>query len=104
MNILASTFTGLFNVTIILFIIVYIFAVIGIHLFGDSYKDRLAPRWNFKDFPHSVLVVFRILCGEWIELLYETLDTNHYAISILFFIATVVIGNFVVRYPYHLLS
>ena len=24
------------------------------------------PRWNFTDFMHSFMIVFRVLCGEWI--------------------------------------
>lgn len=99
MNVLASSFTGLFKVTVILVIVIYIFAVVGIHLFGDSYQGNIPPRWNFIDFPHAVMVVFRILCGEWIELLYQTLDANHPAIAIPFFIAVVVIGNLIVSNP-----
>ena len=103
MNVLASSFTGLFKVSVILIIVIYIFAVVGIHLFGDSYDGNVRPRWNFNDFPHAVMVVFRILCGEWIELLYQTLDTNHPALAIPFFIAVVIIGNLIVRSLQHAL-
>jgi hypothetical protein len=27
------------------------------------------PRWNFTDFMHSFMIVFRVLCGEWIGML-----------------------------------
>ena len=96
MNVMGSTVTGLFNVSVILFIFIYIFAVVGVHLFGASYKESV-PRWNFKDFPHSVMVVFRILCGEWIELLHQTLDTNHVAITIPFFVGSIIVCHFLVR-------
>ena len=28
-------------------------------------------RWNFTDFFHSFMMIFRILCGEWIEPLWD---------------------------------
>lgn len=28
-------------------------------------------RWNFNDFFHSFMMIFRILCGEWIEPLWD---------------------------------
>ncbi len=52
-------------------IIVFIFAVVGMQLFGKNYescvckisKDCTLPRWHMKDFFHSFLIVFRVLCG-----------------------------------------
>jgi voltage-gated sodium channel type II alpha len=29
------------------------------------------PRWNFTDFMHSFMIVFRVLCGEWIESMWD---------------------------------
>ena len=31
----------------------------------------LPHRWNFTDFFHSFMMIFRILCGEWIEPLWD---------------------------------
>jgi len=31
----------------------------------------LRRRWNFTDFFHSFMMIFRILCGEWIEPLWD---------------------------------
>lgn len=115
------------NLTLILVIVIYIFAVIGMQLFSKDYTaDKFYPdpvprwvrcvstknifsfssilkikscfqnlkliltklmstildltfvsfikfsyRWNFNDFFHSFMMIFRILCGEWIEPLWD---------------------------------
>lgn len=53
------------------------------------------PRWNFKDFLHSFMIIFRVLCGEWIESMWDCIRSNGY-VCVPFFIATMIIGNLVV--------
>lgn len=53
------------------------------------------PRWNFCDFLHSFMIVFRVLCGEWIESMWNCMVVSGY-ICIPFFLLTMVIGNLVV--------
>ena len=59
------------NITVILLILMFIFAVVGMQLFRSVYTETEfpegVPRWNFKDFPRSFMMVFRIICGKWIE-------------------------------------
>lgn len=55
------------------------------------------PRWNFTDFMHSFMIVFRVLCGEWIESMWDCMLVGDVS-CIPFFLATVVIGNLVVSY------
>jgi hypothetical protein len=61
-------------------IIIFIFAVMGNQLFGPKYTENLhlwggeLPRWSFVDFFHSFLIVFRVLCGEWIESMWDCLN------------------------------
>lgn len=59
------------------------------------FKDQELPRWNFTDFLHSFMIVFRVLCGEWIESMWDCLLVGE-PTCIPFFLATVVIGNLVV--------
>lgn len=59
-----------------------------------KFKDGM-PRWNFTDFMHSFMIVFRVLCGEWIESMWDCMYVGDVS-CIPFFLATVVIGNFVV--------
>lgn len=76
LSIILSTIGALGNLTFILVIVIYIFAVIGMQLFGKDYTPEIfdpdpVPRWNFNDFFHSFMMIFRILCGEWIEPLWD---------------------------------
>jgi len=89
------------NLCFVLAIIIFIFAVMGKELFRQSYityhggEDYL-PRWNFNDFLHAFMIVFRVLCGEWIESMWGCLVAANY-ICIPFFLLTMIIGNLVVR-------
>ncbi|XP_025407764.1 sodium channel protein para-like isoform X2 [Sipha flava] len=101
-SIMGRTIGALGNLTFVLCIIIFIFAVMGMQLFGKSYtekvhlfKDQELPRWNFTDFLHSFMIVFRVLCGEWIESMWDCLLVAE-STCIPFFLATVVIGNLVV--------
>lgn len=76
LSIILSTIGALGNLTFILVIVIYIFAVIGMQLFSKDYTAETfdpdpVPRWNFNDFFHSFMMIFRILCGEWIEPLWD---------------------------------
>uniref|UniRef100_A0A8C0EWN6 Sodium channel protein n=1 Tax=Bubo bubo TaxID=30461 RepID=A0A8C0EWN6_BUBBB len=78
-KIIGNSVGALGNLTLVLAIIVFIFAVVGMQLFGKSYiecvckisLDCTLPRWHMHDFFHSFLIVFRILCGEWIETMWD---------------------------------
>lgn len=61
----------------------------------DRFSDHSVPRWNFIDFMHSFMIVFRVLCGEWIESMWDCMLVGDVS-CIPFFLATVVIGNLVV--------
>lgn len=64
-------------------------------LFLNSFGGKEIPRWNFRDFMHSFMIVFRVLCGEWIESMWDCMRVSGPA-CVPFFLATVVIGNLVV--------
>ncbi|XP_018330937.1 sodium channel protein para isoform X3 [Agrilus planipennis] len=101
-SIMGRTMGALGNLTFVLCIIIFIFAVMGMQLFGknytdnvDRFRDHTLPRWNFTDFMHSFMIVFRVLCGEWIESMWDCMLVGDVS-CIPFFLATVVIGNLVV--------
>ncbi|XP_068681874.1 sodium channel protein 1 brain-like isoform X2 [Montipora foliosa] len=101
LNTIGSSVGAVGNITVILAIIVYMFAVVGMQLFQKAYenssafKDNKIPRWNFSDFGHSFMVIFRILCGKWIEPLWWTMRATNPA-AICFILPAFVIGNFVI--------
>ncbi|KAK3595510.1 hypothetical protein CHS0354_021609 [Potamilus streckersoni] len=100
-SIVARTLGALGNLTFVLGIVVFIFAVMGQQLFGDDYAKyerdfgEELPRWNFTDFMHSFMIVFRVLCGEWIESMWGCMRVSNWP-CVPFFLLTMVIGNLVV--------
>ncbi|XP_051785438.1 sodium channel protein type 3 subunit alpha-like [Erpetoichthys calabaricus] len=90
------------NLTVIVVIVIYIFAVIGMQLVGKDYLNKAAfpdnqvPRWNFTSFYKSFLMVFRVICGEWVEPLYDCMRCSRIYFCIPLFFATYIIGNFLV--------
>ncbi|CAF3656748.1 unnamed protein product [Rotaria sp. Silwood1] len=98
MSIIGKTIGALGNLTLVLVIIIFIFAVMGMQLFGPKYAikfEKDMPRWNFFDFFHAFMIVFRVLCGEWIESMWTCLQCAGWP-CIPFFLFTFVIGNLVV--------
>uniref|UniRef100_A0A8C2L2H9 Sodium channel protein n=1 Tax=Cyprinus carpio TaxID=7962 RepID=A0A8C2L2H9_CYPCA len=103
-KIIGNSVGALGNLTLVLAIIVFIFAVVGMQLFGKSYKDCVCkisqdcklPRWHMNDFFHSFLIVFRILCGEWIETMWDCMEVAGATMCLIVFMMVMVIGNLVV--------
>lgn len=87
------------NITVILGIIIYIFAVVGMEIFGKQYTKEIfgnnIPRYNFEDFGNSFMMIFRILCGKWIEPQWDLLRATN-AASIIFIFMVFVVGRWVV--------
>lgn len=104
-KIICNSLGALSNLTLVLAIIIFIFAIVGMQLFGRSYvlncskinKD-CTPRWHMKDFFHSFLVIFRILCGEWIETMWDCMVVAEPSLCLAVFLLVMVIGNLVVSF------
>lgn len=105
-NLLSATAKSLgafINLALVMCIVLYMFAVTGMQLFGDSYTTSIfgsdIPRWNFVDFGHSFMLIFRVVCGEWIEPLWDCMRASHPG-AVLLFISAFIMGNFVVSIRY----
>ena len=101
---IGASIGALGNLTLLLAIVIYTFAVIGMQLFSESFApdrfhDNEVPRWNFSDFLHSFMIIFRVLCGEWIEVLILTMHVASPAAA-LFYFAVLFLGNFLVSRPF----
>ncbi|XP_048871241.1 sodium channel, voltage-gated, type I-like, alpha [Brienomyrus brachyistius] len=103
-KIIGNSVGALSNLTFVLGIIVFIFAVVGMQIFGKDYRDCTCkitadcelPRWHMSDFLHSFLIVFRVLCGEWIETMWDCMEVSGQGMCLVFFMMVLVIGNLVV--------
>nr|AIU38237.1 voltage-gated sodium channel Nav1.4a, alpha subunit [Campylomormyrus tamandua] len=104
LTIIGNSVGALGNLTVVLAIIVFIFAVVGMQLFAKNYKDCVCkiaedcelPRWHMHDFFHSFLIVFRILCGEWIETMWDCMEVANRNMCLVLFLMVMIIGNLVV--------
>uniref|UniRef100_UPI0037E71A3F sodium channel protein type 4 subunit alpha B n=1 Tax=Semicossyphus pulcher TaxID=241346 RepID=UPI0037E71A3F len=104
MKIIGNSVGALGNLTLVLAIIVFIFAVVGMQLFGKNYKDCVCrisldcelPRWHMYDFFHAFLIIFRVLCGEWIETMWDCMEVSGQVMCLTIFMMVLVIGNLVV--------
>ncbi|KFP75989.1 Sodium channel protein type 10 subunit alpha, partial [Acanthisitta chloris] len=103
MRIILNSFGALSNLTLVLAITVFIFAVVGMQFLSGDYKNNFWKistsknlRWHMKDFSHSLLIIFRILCGEWIETMWECMEVAGKAKCLTIFLLVLVIGNLVV--------
>ncbi|CAG7829681.1 unnamed protein product [Allacma fusca] len=109
LNIIFSTFGALGNLTLVLLIVLYIFAVLGLQVVGDYYTKKAFnavddedefPRWNFQNFWYAFMMVFRVICGEWIEPLWDCLKAtsrkkDEYKCFFIF-LPVLVVGNFII--------
>ncbi|EPY86849.1 Sodium channel protein type XI alpha subunit-like protein [Camelus ferus] len=100
-KIIGHSVGALGNLTVVLGIVVFIFSVVGMQLFGSqfSYKKSNSEeprRWHMGDFYHSFLVVFRILCGEWIENMWECMQEADRYLCVIVFLLIMVMGKLVV--------
>ncbi|NXQ92238.1 SCN4A protein, partial [Nyctibius grandis] len=103
MKIILNSVGALGNLTLVLIITVFIFAVVGKQVLGVYYKNNFYKistdenlRWHMKDFCHSFLIIFRILCGEWIETMWECMEVAGKGLCLPIFLLVLVIGNLVV--------
>ncbi|XP_016161683.1 PREDICTED: sodium channel protein type 5 subunit alpha-like [Ficedula albicollis] len=103
MKIILHSCGALSNLTLVLAITIFIFAVVGVQILGSDYetnKLRISTsgelRWHMKDFSHSVLIIFRILCGEWIETMWECMEVAGKKKCLIIFLLVLVLGNLVV--------
>uniref|UniRef100_A0A8C2VP99 Sodium channel protein n=1 Tax=Chinchilla lanigera TaxID=34839 RepID=A0A8C2VP99_CHILA len=107
-KIIGHSVGALGNLTVVLAIVLFIFSVVGMQLFGHKFCSTRNStscnasigschrRWHMGDFYHSFLVVFRILCGEWIENMWECMREVNIPLCVIVFVLIMVIGKLVV--------
>nr|XP_058908219.1 sodium channel protein type 7 subunit alpha [Kogia breviceps] len=103
---LGNSMMALKDLVLLLFTFIFFSAVLGLKLFGSNYKtyvcnideDCQLPHWHMHDFLHSFLNVFRILCGEWIETLWDCFKVADQFSCIPFYMMVILIGNLLILY------
>ncbi|XP_060158303.1 sodium channel protein type 7 subunit alpha isoform X5 [Globicephala melas] len=103
---LGNSVMALKDLVLLLFTFIFFSAVLGLKLFGSNYKiyvcnideDCQLPHWHMHDFLHSFLNVFRILCGEWIETLWDCFKVAGQFSCIPFYMMVILVGNLLILY------
>uniref|UniRef100_H2Y2S0 Sodium channel protein n=1 Tax=Ciona intestinalis TaxID=7719 RepID=H2Y2S0_CIOIN len=111
MQMIADSLSKVGYLTLVLLIVLVIFALAGMQTIGTQFfMDRttftnsgLPLRWHMNSFPHAFLVVFRIQCGEWIQSMWSCMNSVRtegsdglIPVCLFIFIGVVFVGNLVV--------
>lgn len=69
------------NIMGLIFLLLFIYSVLGISLFADvKYGDYYNKNNNFRNFPQSVILLFRCMTGEdWNQIMTDLADTSNCA-------------------------
>ncbi|KAM4554439.1 sodium channel protein type 4 subunit alpha B-like [Fundulus diaphanus] len=92
------------NLGLVLVFVVFMFAVVGMELFQQDYVMHYCsspsrcelPRWHMVDFAHSILLVFRLLFGDWYETMRGCMEVSNKGLCVIYFMVVLVIGNLLV--------
>ena len=110
-NTLIASLPGLINIGALLFLLCFVYAVLGMNLFGKvKFGEHLNADANFTDFGNSILVLLRMVTGEaWNAIMYDCMVTEDCDASVdcargeccgsagapLYFITFIIFGSFV---------
>lgn len=77
-NTLVMTLPALGNIALLLALLFFIYAILGMQVFGRvAYGEALNRHSNFKDFGHSLLTLLRMMTGEgWQEIMYDCMNQD----------------------------
>ncbi|CDW78727.1 cation channel family protein [Stylonychia lemnae] len=81
----------------LLFLFIFIFALLGMQLFGGNFKNlQNASRYNFDSFNQAFVTSFILLSMEnWNTVLFNAMQSDvNKAISVVYFISCIFVGNF----------
>ncbi|KAE9028237.1 hypothetical protein PF005_g1940 [Phytophthora fragariae] len=108
---LARAAASITNFGVLLFLFIYIYALVGVQLFGntmrfddegyptpftlDRFWDGTAPRNSFDTLLWAAITVFQIITGEnWNDIMYNTILGSG-MLSCVYFISLVIFGDFI---------
>lgn len=96
--VLVSSASSFFYITLLMLIMVFIFALIYMTQYGNKMGETL-PKMNFKDIGYAFASTFQILTMEnWQTILFDLLgdDRNDKFLVVVFLMLWIFIGNFVI--------
>jgi len=96
-RVISSTITSFVYIGMLLFIFLYIYALLGMQLFGGKFNfTEGKPRQNFDSFHNAFLSVYQVLTFEnWQILQYNSMRAQISIFVALFYVSWLFIGNYV---------
>ena len=97
MDVVSKAIEDFMYIFLLLILFNYIYALLGMQIFGGKFNFIDAPRMTFDDFFAAYMTVFDLLTIEnWNDTLTATLRTDvNYAITLLYLISWIFMGNYV---------
>ena len=83
------------NVFILMFLIQFIFALLGMQTFGGTSLSA-DSRWHFDYFYNAMLTVFGVFTGGWVDAYQACSEVVGVATSAIFFVSALLIGFFII--------
>ena len=83
------------NLFMLMLILMFIFALLGMQIFGGT-PISVDSRWHFDYFFPSMLTVFNIFTGGWVDAFQACSDEMGVLVSAEFFLPTLIIGFFII--------
>merc|ERR1711871_251075 len=95
---LRSAIVGVSNASVVLLIIVFIFTLLGMQLFGGKFDfAEDPPRHHFDNLWWAFVSVFQVLTGEnWNEVLYNGIRATGWAESVIYFTLLNIVGAYII--------
>ncbi|TMW67789.1 hypothetical protein Poli38472_007461 [Pythium oligandrum] len=111
LQLIARAVASIANFGVLLFLFIYIYALIGLQIFGNTMRfddegyaipmdsptfwEGELPRNNFDTLLWSMITVFQVITGEnWNSIMYDVLRSNG-MIGALYFVSLIILGNFI---------
>ena len=97
LKILKETVTNLGNFSFIVLLVVFIYALLGMDLFGNRFHfSDGRPRHNFDTLIWSIMSVFQILTGEdWNVIMYDGIRATS-SVSAFYFVSLILVGQYII--------
>ena len=112
LDLIVKTVFDMANFGILLFLFIYIYALLGMQFFANRLKfddedypiPLLTPEWyaaespraNFDNLWWAVITIFQVLTGEnWNAVMYDGMRGGGQTIGLIYFLSLVIIGTFV---------
>ena len=78
-NLFINSIPSVFNVLILYFLTLFIYAIIGMTMFYNlKYQEIINEKWNYRNFFNSFLILIRVTSGEgWNTILHESIKERN---------------------------